>query len=87
MHQQLWGYKVEEKLFLGVREQKRLNTTDTEDLQNTKYEGVIVGIDIMFVLSFLKLRAVTQNLSRNTDECAYRHHGIACLPVLILYKK
>jgi hypothetical protein len=28
MHQQLWGYKVEEKLNLGVREQKRLNTAD-----------------------------------------------------------
>jgi hypothetical protein len=30
MYQQLWGYKVEEKLYLGVREQKRLNTTDLE---------------------------------------------------------
>jgi hypothetical protein len=30
MYQQLWGYKVEEKLYLGVREQKRLNTTDVE---------------------------------------------------------
>ena len=30
MHQQLLGYKVEEKLDLGVREQKRLNTTDTD---------------------------------------------------------
>jgi hypothetical protein len=28
MYQQLWGYKVEEKLYLGVREQKRLNTTE-----------------------------------------------------------
>jgi hypothetical protein len=28
MYQQLWGYKVEDKLYLGVREQKRLNTTD-----------------------------------------------------------
>jgi hypothetical protein len=28
MYQQLWGYKVEEKLYLVVREQKRLNTTD-----------------------------------------------------------
>jgi hypothetical protein len=28
MYQQRWGYKVEEKLYLGVREQKRLNTTD-----------------------------------------------------------
>jgi hypothetical protein len=27
MHQQLWGYKVEEKLYLGVREQKGSNTT------------------------------------------------------------
>jgi hypothetical protein len=27
MYQQLWGYKVEEKLYMGVREQKRLNTT------------------------------------------------------------
>jgi hypothetical protein len=27
MYQQLWGYKVEEELYLGVREQKRLNTT------------------------------------------------------------
>jgi hypothetical protein len=27
MYQQFWGYKVEEKLYLGVREQKRLNTT------------------------------------------------------------
>jgi hypothetical protein len=27
MYQQLWGYKVEEKLYLGVPEQKMLNTT------------------------------------------------------------
>jgi hypothetical protein len=27
MYQQLWGYKVEDKLYLGVGEQKRLNTT------------------------------------------------------------
>jgi hypothetical protein len=25
MHQQLWGYKIEEKVYLGVRETKRLN--------------------------------------------------------------
>jgi hypothetical protein len=31
MYQQLWGYKVEEKLYLGVREQKRLNTTAIKD--------------------------------------------------------
>jgi hypothetical protein len=33
MYQQLWGYKVEEKLYLGVREQKRLNTTGLIDSQ------------------------------------------------------
>jgi hypothetical protein len=31
MYQQLWGYKVEDKLYLGVREQKGLNTTVTYD--------------------------------------------------------
>jgi hypothetical protein len=30
MYQQLWGYKVEQKLYLGVREQKKLNTTGLE---------------------------------------------------------
>jgi hypothetical protein len=30
MYQQLWGYKVEEKLYLGVHEQKGLNTTGLE---------------------------------------------------------
>jgi hypothetical protein len=30
MYQQLWGYKVEDKLYLAVREQKRLNTTALE---------------------------------------------------------
>jgi hypothetical protein len=32
MHQQLWGYKVEEKLYVGVREQKRLNTAGLREL-------------------------------------------------------
>ena len=31
MHQQLWGYKVEEKIYLGVRERKRLNITDVDN--------------------------------------------------------
>jgi hypothetical protein len=36
MHQ-LWGYKVEEKLYLGVTEQKRLNTTVLEDSNLLSY--------------------------------------------------
>jgi hypothetical protein len=30
MYQQFWGYKVEEKLYLGVREQKRFNITGVQ---------------------------------------------------------
>jgi hypothetical protein len=33
MHQQLWGYRVEEKLYVGVREQKRLNTAGLDKRQ------------------------------------------------------
>jgi hypothetical protein len=36
MYQQLWGYKVEEKLYLEVREQKRLNTTGLEDKRKNR---------------------------------------------------
>jgi hypothetical protein len=32
MYQQLWGNKVEDKLYLGVRKQKGLNTTGLEFL-------------------------------------------------------
>jgi hypothetical protein len=40
MYQQLWGYKVEEKLYLGVREQKRLNTTGLEDYMMSRPTGL-----------------------------------------------
>jgi hypothetical protein len=41
MYQQLWGYNVEEKLYLGVREQKRLNTTGLEDAEDSHgFKGV-----------------------------------------------
>jgi hypothetical protein len=32
MYQQLWVYKVEVKLYLGVRKQKRFNTTGLGDI-------------------------------------------------------
>ena len=31
MHQQLWGYKVEDKIYLGACERKRLNITAVDD--------------------------------------------------------
>jgi hypothetical protein len=39
MYQQLWGYKVEEKLYLGLREQKRLNTTALNHCYDLFYEA------------------------------------------------
>jgi hypothetical protein len=47
MHQQLWGYKVEEKLYVGVREQKRLNTAGLMHQQLWGYkveEKLYVGV-------------------------------------------
>jgi hypothetical protein len=40
MHQHPWGYKVEEKLYLGVREQKMLNTTVLDNRLTDGGEGV-----------------------------------------------
>jgi hypothetical protein len=41
MYQQLWGYKVEEKLYLGVREQKRLNTTGLGNPNSSRHSVLI----------------------------------------------
>jgi hypothetical protein len=46
MYQQLRGYKVEEKLYLGVREQKRLNTTDLDYF-------LIIVLSVYFGILFL----------------------------------
>jgi hypothetical protein len=47
MYQQLWGYKVEEKLYLGVREQKMLNTTDLDYKAST--ERVFVNDELEMI--------------------------------------
>jgi hypothetical protein len=41
MYQQLWGYEVEEKLYLGVREQKRLNNTDLDQSVKVKETFIV----------------------------------------------
>jgi hypothetical protein len=38
MHQQLWGYKVEEKIYLGVREIKRLNISALDHQLKVKFK-------------------------------------------------
>jgi hypothetical protein len=43
LHYVLWGYKVEEKLYLGVREQKRLNTTAVVYFNETTRRSILEG--------------------------------------------
>jgi hypothetical protein len=50
MYQQFGGYKVEEKLYLGVREQKRLNTTG---LDFELYSHTALLLPIFVFLSYL----------------------------------
>jgi hypothetical protein len=38
MYQQLWRYSVEEKLYLGVREQKRLRSSQLQTQRNKNKE-------------------------------------------------
>jgi hypothetical protein len=54
MHQQLWGYKVEEKLYVGVREQKRLNTTAVIDRSSTANAGsnLILSTNAVCILTY-----------------------------------
>ena len=46
MHQQLWGYKVEEKIYLGERELKRMNITviSPTQLQNNKMKSEPIAL-------------------------------------------
>ena len=37
MHQHLWGYKVEEKIYLWLREGKRLNITALEQAMKAQW--------------------------------------------------
>jgi hypothetical protein len=41
MHEQLCEYKVEEKIYLGVRERKRLNITALKYMQVTRSRYII----------------------------------------------
>jgi hypothetical protein len=54
MYQQLWGYKVEKKLYLGVREQKRLHTTAL-DRAATGIGGYVYSLQINILLYTYRL--------------------------------
>jgi hypothetical protein len=57
MYQQLWGYKVEDKLYLGVREQKRLNTTDLDHRTMDKVQTPAIPSTIHHRHNHLELAA------------------------------
>ena len=44
MHQQCWGYKTEEKIYLGVSERRRLNVTGLADTHR-RYRAVYCLIE------------------------------------------
>jgi hypothetical protein len=48
MHQQVWGYKVEEKIYLGVCKQKQLNITHLEN--QTLYHYSLDIYSVTFVV-------------------------------------
>jgi hypothetical protein len=97
LHQQLWGYKVEEKLYLGVREQKRLNTTvldhlcqDTLKSVNYSYFHSLISYGIIFCGSSsnsvhvfrLQKRAIRIITgSRQRDSCRELFKKLKILPL------
>jgi hypothetical protein len=49
MYQQLWAYKIEEELHLGVREQKKLGTTAVDRatsviIHMNTYYNIMMGL-------------------------------------------
>jgi phosphatidate phosphatase PAH1 len=76
MHQQLWGYKVEQKLYLWVREQKRLITTDLDGLISKSWVSSVFAFSRTgFVINsknFANLTVVYKNMYLCADvTCCY----------------
>jgi hypothetical protein len=66
MYQQLWGYKVKEKLYLGVREQKRLNTTGLDT--SLVYLKMPFRLQIFYEVDW-DLKNITKRRLRVYDMC------------------
>ena len=71
MHQQLWGYKVEKKIHLGVRERKRLNITASKD--NDYLMSHQVGLELN--VSILNLRTLSNRLCGDTTVSSVKSSG------------
>jgi hypothetical protein len=63
MHQQLWGYKVEDKLYVGVREQRRLNTTDLIHTQLKALNMIPRDLYSSFIISVQLLKVNCAQIS------------------------
>jgi hypothetical protein len=78
MHRQLWGYKVEGKLYVGVREQKRLYTAVLAD----SYE--MSGVNIRRLIrkrngSPLEVYFMSLDVTPLTVSLASTTHSLTCL--------
>jgi hypothetical protein len=58
-NQQIWGYTVEEKLHLGVREQKKLNSTGPDYALAERRIGFYSQTEQEFLFEFPLSRQVT----------------------------
>jgi hypothetical protein len=63
MHQQLWGYKVEKKLDLGVRDQNRLNTTGLND-RGTAFRFLVKQLVALLSKAFISALGPTQPFTK-----------------------
>jgi hypothetical protein len=71
MYQQLWGYKVEKKLYLGVREQKRLNTTGLEGRGPHLNLSTLTSTTI--VVLFASKHRHKMSTGSSKDQTVYKH--------------
>jgi hypothetical protein len=74
MHQQLWGYEVEEKLYLGVREQKRLNTNDVKDTVSQlqlleKHIFIVYELNAATLMAYITICKRLFNTSTKKQNC------------------
>jgi hypothetical protein len=61
MQQQLWGYKVEDKLHLGYANRKRLNTTGVQ-LKQTYLLPLVLIYTLVYLIAFYSLHLWPENM-------------------------
>jgi hypothetical protein len=78
MHQQFWGYKVEEKLYLGVHKQKRLNTTALK-VNNLKSHIIVCCYEFYYSIILSEVCFDTDSCLDVGSVCSYGiYHHTSC---------